>query len=219
MSNKKENDITLEEKINHVIDDVIDWFKNLLSGKDSSDRVLNIFLTIIVMFILLWLLKIPFIILSSMGKSLIIFTFSPLDTILVVLWEVMIQLAYLVFAVFIIITAIKRIRFGDEHKSTKSKKKVVNETKTTEEKKVVSNSQISIGSTFRIILKVVMAIFIVPFIIFNIFLFMILGVLVGLWVKGTLLIGAIFIIVGIFLIMISVMGMILKLLSEGEGEK
>ena len=56
----------------------------------------------------------------------------------------------------------------------------------------------------------------IPFILFNIGLFIILGMLLGLWLEGTVLVGAIFITIGIFLIMSAIMGIIFKFLFEGE---
>ncbi len=212
MAHKKKNETTLEEKINNIVDNIIDWFKNLFSGKKGADEILNIFLTIIVMLLLLWLLKIPFIILSSLGKSLIIFTFTPLDRVLIGMWEVVIQLAYLVFAIFIIVTIFKKI-FNTKHMEDRHED---NEEKIIKEEK---GNNIDIYATIKIAGKILIAILMIPFILFNIGLFILLGVLIGLWIKGTLLVGAIFITVGIFLIMSSIMGIVLRLLSEGEKRK
>jgi len=214
MSGKKTTDNNFERKLNNIIDNIVEWFRNLFSGKKGTDEIINVFLTIVVMFILLWLLKIPFILLSAFGNSLIIFTFSPLHNILVGLWEVVVQLIYLVFAIFIVITIFKRI-FSNNDTKTIAEKVIKEGKKVIEDNKDAANN-LSIYSTVRVALKILVAIIMIPFVLFNIGLFIVLGILLAFWIEGTLLVGAIFITIGIFLIMASIMGVILKILTEGE---
>ena len=80
----------------------------------------------------------------------------------------------------------------------------------------LTNEKISVYVAVKIILKILIAMAMIPFILFNIGLFIILGMLLGLWLEGTVLVGAIFITIGIFLIMSAIMGIIFKFLFEGE---
>ncbi len=205
--NKRDNDF--EKKLNNIIDNAVEWFRDLFSGNKSSDEIINIFLTILVMFVLLWFLKVPFILLGALGRNLIVFAFSPLDNILVGMWEMVIQVTYLVFAFFIVVTIVKKIFSNSDHKITKNKKKVIDD-----EKNIVYN--LNINTSIKKMFKILTATFMIPFVMFNIILFIILGILIGLWAEGVVLIGIIFITIGIFLIMAAIMGAILRILSEGE---
>ena len=121
MSKKKEKQFDLEAKINEIVDAIIAWFKDLFLGRRSSDEIINIFFTSIIMFFLLWLLKVPFVVLNSFGKGLIEFTFSPLDRVLFIIWEIIIELVYLVFALFIIVIIVKRIRYTSSRRAISKK--------------------------------------------------------------------------------------------------
>lgn len=214
---KKESKTNFEVKINELVSNIVNWIKSLFNGKKSHEQVLNLVLTIIVLIFLLWLLKIPFIFLSMLGKGLMLTTFSPIDNFFKIIWDIIIQLTYIIVSLYLMIAVVRGLIVRD----IRNYKQSVGEKKTTKKDELTrvngENNTQPLLSIFMMIIKILIIIAMIPFIIFIIGLLVLLGFLIGLWIKGTALIGAILIIIGIFLIISTVMGLLLKMVFKGDN--
>jgi membrane protein implicated in regulation of membrane protease activity len=226
MVKKKETEkvITLFDKINNFMDKIVDWFKVVLSDEHSDKLITNIVIKIIVGFILLSIIKVLFLIIKGIGAVFIKFIFSPLDSILLFIWNFIIEVSLLIVAVLIIIAIVNKILEMTPKKEkikTKKKQSVINEeekepvindkTKTKNEDKIIT----TIFSVTMIVVKVLTILAMIPFIFVNIILFVVLGALVALAINGILLTGAMCIIIGTILIMSALSSMITRIVFKG----
>ena len=230
MVKKKEpqKPLTLFDKINNFMDKIVDWFKAILSDEHSDKIITNIVIKIIVGIILLSIIKVLFLIIRGIGAIFISFVFSPLDTIILFIWNFIIEVSLFIIAILIIIAIVNKViettPISKPKDNKKKKKEIINEKK---EDKVITDNQDKyetdttiqiIGNIAMIIVKVLTILAIIPFVIINIALFIALGSLVALAINGILLVGAICIVIGTIFIISALSSIIISLVFKGGNK-
>jgi type IV secretory pathway VirB6-like protein len=224
---KQKKELTIFEKINDFMDKIVEWFKTILAHEHNDKMIADIAIKIIVGFILIGIAKVLFLIIKSIGTAIISFIFSPLDTILLFLWNLLIETSLLIVSILIIIAIIQHIKSlnsNTTNNKTNKKVKEVKEEKTKEQPikdKIISNNEKTLSSIIHvimIIIKVITIIAIIPFVFINIALFITLGVLISLAINGILLVGAICISIGTILIISSLSGILIYLVFKGGNK-
>lgn len=220
-SNEKTN---YDEKFNYFLDDIFDKFKKFVSSFTSLDMddVVKFIFELFVILILLFILKIPFEMVKSLGSSLLrdVVGFG-IGSVLATIWNIIIGLAY--FVVFVVVlfgVCSKRIERYRNHDSTdfmkdfkeslrfekkphvehpyteKKEEHVFHEKKHPYQKEGQHEFVNSAGTVVSLILKVFSILLFMPFIGIMIGLCVAFGILVSLSFQGVVFVGAYFILIG-----------------------
>lgn len=179
-SNKKAG-VKFFETCNNVIETIVEKF-----AKKSFGEIVRFILELLIILLLIAVLKLPFVLIESLGDGVFNSLLSPVGSILEDVWRFLIELCYLVIAFFVFINIFK-VRYLDNNikkkkapmnnttKSTSIKKNDTNNINLNKEKNTVSAVDTGANILYSFF-KVIMVILGLPFIFTFIFLCIALGV-------------------------------------------
>lgn len=220
----------LESTFNIIVDEMVKFFQRLIqmfSNKKGED-LLRIICKIILVLFAIWLMRIPTWMIRELGES--IFSVFPgiLDHVLSVGWSILIETFYIVFSILAIYTLFKKMVFEEEIENEipdakveeikkEKKKRKVNESKeatTTSTVSTVNSS--SLLTPFMILAKIFVVIFTLPLLCTWIGLLVAIGIMIALFIKGIYLVSLLLIILGLFFMTSSVIGIIYHFVWRGD---
>lgn len=217
---KKEID-PVEKYVNKFVDVLKEVFQSI--SRSINEDTLGFIFKLLIVLIAIGFLKIPFYIIEHIGRGIFgALTFYPLDKILIILWVVLVEIAYIVTSFMFAFTILKskndqnkkstiveekkskneksgKKEKSDEKVKKEDKKKEINEEKKTDEK-IVKKNDSSIQNVSTVILKTFAIMIIIPFIFTMIGLVIGLGVIIKLAFEGIVIISAIGILAGLILL-------------------
>lgn len=218
--------------INLVVDKMIAFFKDLahVLSTQKGENIIRIVFKCFIALLFIWLLKLPFYLIEGFGKMILYVLPNPFFEFLVVLWKALVWFSYLVVAVVLLYSFMRRLIDGErdysleeqDEKPKKGQKTVVAKKDTTkEETKVIDKPNYAkmMFQPFLILIRVFVIIVTLPLWVFIIGLAVLLGVMVSLLFQGIYLISAFFIVIGLLLIGSSLLGLIYYLAFRKEGDK
>lgn len=223
----KNTDGKLESTFNVIVDEMVRFFQRLiqmLSNKKGED-LLRIICKIILVLFAIWLMRIPVWIIRELGES--IFGVFPgfLDHILSVGWAILVETFYCLFSILAIYTLFKKMVFEEneaipeakveevkKEKKKETKKETINEVRENPRK----NSNANLLTPFLILAKIFVIIFTLPLLCTWVGLAIAIGVMIALCIKGIYMISIFLIIVGLFLMASSVIGIIYHFVWRGD---
>ena len=173
--------------------------------------IIKVFITIL----LIGIIRIPFIIFTSIGNSLFKTFFSPFDPLIKVFWIIFLGIIYLVVIAIIISKIFKEYFVKKQNNDEKQviKKNQTQKSTVKDNKKKQSNAQIT--SIIFILIKIFVIIFIlIPLIGTNIGLLSATTVSIYYWIKGIDLFGLTLLLTGITIISIWLTHIITSILKE-----
>jgi len=183
----------IANKLTEFTDKIVDSFKNN-DQEFTTSAVFELIIKIFLVLICLAFLKLPFYILSELGMGIFSIGFYPFSTILSAIWQVLIEIIYLVVCGLLIISVVNNYT----NKNNKEKKKKVNNKKSTKE--VEEPKKQSGFSDFVITLIRVWTIILilVPIWLIEIAILISLGIIVYCIIKGLEVFGILVLVLGIF---------------------
>jgi len=183
----------IANKLTEFTDKIVDSFKNN-DQEFTTSAVFELIIKIFLVLICLAFLKLPFYILSELGMGIFSIGFYPFSTILSAIWQVLIEIIYLVVCGLLIISVVNNYT----NKKNKEKKKKVNNKKSTKE--VEEPKKQSGFSDFVITLIRVWTIILilVPIWLIEIAILISLGIIVYCIIKGLEVFGILVLVLGIF---------------------
>lgn len=191
--NKKNTGQKFFDECQNVIDKLIDIFTH-----KSFNEIVKFIIEIIVIIILIAIMKIPFLLIESIGENIFTLSYAPVGDVIKTIWSVLIQLSYIVVAVILFVTLFKRRYLTDEEEKKYTQKKT-KKTSKNETKKVPVKKRDGISATSNIVFsffKVIIILLAIPF------LFSLIGLCVALGLTVYIGINYMFF-VGIFLCLIA----------------
>lgn len=187
------------ETCNNVIETIVEKFAN----KSFSD-IMKFILEILVILLLIFILKLPFLLIESFGESAFNSLFTPASGILTSIWKFLIEMCYLVVAVVVFVNifkvrylsdGIKKKNVSENRKESHVKNK--KDTKTNESKPLPHNKKHSVSAVdtgagiLYSFFKVIIVLLGLPFIFSLIFLCVSLGVMIFVGVTSNFFFGII----------------------------
>lgn len=175
----KKSGLNFLDTCNKVINKIVEKFSH-----KSFGEIIKFILEILVIILLIAILKLPFLLIESLGSNMFNSLFSPVGNVLEQIWTFLIELCYLVVAFFVFINIFKVRYLSDDDvkdikksvkKNTISKKTEVVVNKPVKEQVNAINTGASILYSF---LKVILVMMGIPFIFSLIFLLVSLGIII-----------------------------------------
>lgn len=217
------------KKVKEVMEDTDSWIKSAAGQlSDATKKIVDdfkqneqelttqlIFEIIIKAIILLFglaLLKLPFMIIEEMGKSILEMAIYPLDSVLIALWGLLVGIIYFVFCVLIGIIVFKPYF---TKKSDSSKKKVKKAEENKEELVTITHNRkepSAITSLMMGILKVfVILCILIPLWGVNVAYFIGIGVLIFFLIQGIDVVGLLFIVLALTILSTTITDLVTKI--------
>ena len=183
----------IANKLTEFTDKIVDSFKNN-DQEFTTSTVFELIIKIFLVLICLAFLKLPFYILSELGMGIFSIGFYPFSTILSAIWQVLIEIIYLVVCGLLIISVVNKYTNKKEMEKTKTKK-----TKTKKSVKEEEQKKQSGFSDFVIILIRIWTIILilVPIWLIEIAILISLGVIVYCIIKGLEVFGILILVLGV----------------------
>ena len=213
----------IEDGINGFVNKGSDFVKKTLDSAGSEKNIVTFIFEILIIFILIWILKLPFYIIKALGLSLLSFFSSPLYEISSFIWKIVVDFGYFISAILIIMVAVKN-RFGyieinKEPKSEKKKDELKKEKKTEQKTKVESRTKEKswLYSAIEIVFKIFVLFLLIPAIFSVMGLTIFLGVLIFLMFKGIFLFGFIILTVGLMITIGAFIDIFMKFIKGGNN--
>ncbi len=189
-SNKKTG-VKFFETCNSVIEAIVEKFAN-----KSFSEIAKFLLEIIVILILIFVLKLPFLLIESFGADAFYSLFPPASGLLTGIWKFLIEMCYLVVAVVVFVNIFK-VRYLNDVKKKKVEVKKEDRKNNTSAEKVLPHKKhhVSAVDTGASILysffKVIIILLSLPFIFSLIFLCVSLGVMIFVGITSNFFFGII----------------------------
>ncbi len=218
----------LENTFNIIVDEMVQFFQRLIqmfSNKKGED-LLRIICKIILVLFAIWLMRIPTWMIRELGES--IFSVFPgiLDHILSVGWAILIETFYVIFSILALYTLFKKMVFEEDEEIPEAKveeikkeprkgrkKETTTELKEEPKRVVHTNTYLT---PFLILAKIFVVIFTLPLLCTWVGLAIAIGVMIALFIKGVQLISVLLIILGLFMMTSSVIGIIYHFVWRGD---
>lgn len=214
---KKEVSEGFEEAIKKGASKLSDFTKNVVEDIKSQDgeftveTIFEIVLKSIALLFILAVLRLPFWVITELGSSLLDVFFFPLDSVLIVIWHLLIWIVYFAACILIAISIFKN---NLKSYNTKKKEPLKKETKVKTKPETIENEHVeeihseqpiksshTIGNVLIIIAKVMVTICItIPLIFVNIGIAMAIAFMIYYCFVGINLVGPICILISIFII-------------------
>lgn len=197
-SNKKS--FNNSELINLVKEEAKDFFKKLGSvfnvndDNDLFSLIINIFLILIS----IAFLKIPFLIFKEIGLGMFNIFPNILSGLFSVCWSLIIQLVYFVTSIYLLYIIIKKVFLIDDSNNTYKLKEEIKNNFNFLNNKQLNNS----------IMRVILFIITLPLYFISFFLFIAIGIVVGLILNGVMITGILIILISLLIIFTSIIRLV-----------
>ncbi len=189
----------LEAVINDFVELIISFVNRFM--EQDIKKIMEIFLYILIFIFTFWLLKIPFFIIEVIGIGFLRMFSYPLGLDLTRLWSFFISLIYLFLIIYTLVVIARRMEKGNIKFSPKEVLK---------EQKKVSN-------VLLILIKIFALLGVIPLILLQLTFLIILGLLIGLMIKGVLILGPILIIFAFLIIIGSFINLVFTFIFSKGG--
>lgn len=221
---EKNNPNKFENTFNIIVDEMVKFFKKLLeiiSNKNGED-LLRIICKIILLLVLIWILRIPFWMIKTLGASILNILPGYLDNILSTLWIFLVEISYTIISILMLYNLVKKMIFEEEKnfisdakvEPTKSNKKI--KTELPREKQPPKDYATLFLNPFMTVIKVLIVLISLPLLFSLIGLTIFLGIMLALCLKGVFLVSVYFIIIGFILINYSLLKIIYRIVFKEE---
>lgn len=181
------------------------------NGEFNIDMLFEIILKVIILLIGLIILRIPFELISSLGKELFEIFMYPLNNILGITWQIIVGFVYFACVVLIVISVFKKYFYLEENKKDEQEKK----DNKINEKKEDSVLEVKKEKSTNIILKILLTIiFLLPIWCINLSIIIAIGFVIYLLIKGIELWGILILLIGISFLFGFVADIINKLINR-----
>ena len=120
--------------ISNILDKVVAFFKDLFNktSDQTTGDILSFIIEVLAIIFMVWLLRIPFSLVKSLGFGFFSIFEGPIDHILKFIWGFVIEIGYFISAVVILVSAIKSraqkhslVNSDVSHEPLKKKKSVI----------------------------------------------------------------------------------------------
>ena len=211
---KEENlvDDRIEDSINNVVNSVANGIRDFINkiSEQDSKRVIEIALYILVFFFAFWLLKIPFIIVESIGIAIFNVFRSPVSDVFIWMWKFLLGVVYILLIIY---TLVVIFNGTDKKITTRKRKRITSNIREEKEDDLITrynNDEASsiVLKVLIIILQIVIVIMTLPLLFAQFGFLIALGILVGLLIRGVMVIGPILIIIALMTILGNIIGII-----------
>ena len=183
------------KKLSEVTEEVVDNIKNS-DFEFTTENVFELIIKIILVLFGLAFLKIPFYIVESLVTS--IFGFGGFGSLTSFLFKFIIELAYLVICILIILNLINKYTSKNVKKEVKEEKTIEKETNIKEEKVTKKDNKITCGDVVLLIVKIFAVIcFVIPLISLIVAFSVLIALIIYLIFKGIYAYGILILIIGL----------------------
>lgn len=204
------------KKISEVASEVADNVSK--SDTFTTKNIIQIAFRIFFMLLGLVILKIPFSMVGEIGESILEIDFLPFSRLLQIVWQILIELVYIIVCILIVITFVKKYwNFSTDEEIIQNKKTKQNQiaNKVNEKREIMSKTfDKSILITF---LKICVCLFILfPILCVNLGLILAMAIVIYFIFNGVSMISILLTLLGILIISFGFCHMIYNLLFLGE---
>ncbi len=204
------------KKISEVASEVADNVSK--SDTFTTKNIIQIAFRIFFMLLGLVILKIPFSMVGEIGESILEIDFLPFSRLLQIVWQILIELVYIIVCILIVITFVKKYwNFSTDEEMIQNKKTKQNQiaSKVNEKREIMSKTfDKSILITF---LKICVCLFILfPILCVNLGLILAMAIVIYFIFNGVSMISILLTLLGILIISFGFCHMIYNLLFLGE---
>ncbi len=204
------------QKISEVANEVAESVTN--SNTFTTENVIHIVFKIFFILLGLAILKIPFSMISEIGESIFEIHFLPFSRALQIIWKVLIEFAYLIICIFVVITYVKKyFNSQDTEEQIYSKRQENNLDRKIQIKKKIDSNKNASDNIFITLIKIFICAFIFfPICCINFGLILALAFVIYLIYKGVSMLGILLTLVGILIIGFEFCHMIYNVLFIGK---
>ncbi|MDD2203248.1 MAG: hypothetical protein PHT75_02895 [Bacilli bacterium] len=213
----------LTDKTFNAILNYMDKLFDMLD-KDGALRILTIICYVVIAFVGLHILYVPFLIIDAIGNSTYFIIFNDLFFYKVVttFWSFSINMCYIILSIWFIIQYINKVvahytsKFKIKTKPSDKEDNIKKEAKTQDKEDVqVTTENNSAFDIIFIILKVFVIIVTIPIIMLEVSLFILLFFFVTLLFKGVIMFGPIIIVIGLIILIAALLDLVYLSISKG----
>lgn len=212
------NDI--EDGINNFVNKVIEFVKKTFSSYNSEENIVNFIIEVVIILFLLWLLRVPFSIIRSLGLGFIKYFSTPIYDILKFIWLLFIDATYLVTFIMIFVTAIRKRLVVITNEKDKEDTKEKEESKIEKiNKKIVKEEpkkKYWLYIMVEWIAKFILFILLLPALSIVVALCIAIGFVICLMFKGIFLIGILLILIGLLILTGSFIDLFMTFIKGGN---
>lgn len=182
--------VLIDDITNYIIS-ILKKFKEFITNKKASG-ILKLTIKLLVLFIIIWLLNIPFYLINKLGIVIIDSFSSTFNEIIGRFWTILVSYTYIITSILIIYDTFISILKDEEIEIILNDKKKNKKTKDKLFLPIIKG------------IKIIVLIFLVPLVLMLIILFMSLGALIGLTIQGISIYSLYLILIGLIIITISI---------------
>jgi uncharacterized membrane protein len=215
-----ESDSSVEGSISRFINFIVDGVRNFVSKIEAKDfhSIFEIILYILIAMFAFWVINIPFYIIKAIGHGILSIFAYPVDRILIISWDIIVNLCYLFFIIWVIVIIVNKL--SNKHKTEdviiKKKTKKEEVIKETKDEDIIERTRNVPLDIIMALIKVFIVIAILPLIFTEIGLMVAIGVIIVLIIKGVLLIGPLLVLFGLIILVGALIDLIFYL-AFGRG--
>lgn len=162
---KIKNDYKKTDTINEVFDNTVNVFTKLFNkiSEGGAQAIIKFILELFIIIILLAVFRLPVDLLENIGEDIFGFIVSPIDDILISIWNFIVEVFYIIFSIaFIVKTFKERYDLNDEPKKAKAVKVNNDETKNEEKADDKIKVEKKPSSLIDILIKTLLIIIYIP---------------------------------------------------------
>lgn len=207
---KKVNSFDKNKYIRIIVDEAKDFVNKIgkLLNVKSDDELLKLVVDVLLLFLCVMFIKVPFAIIKGIGISVFGIFPNILAGLFSIVWSLVVQIAYFVTSIYLIYTIVKKVFIGEKKTS-----KGIEEIKKDINKgiKKIDNNDLSDK-----ILKVLLFIITLPLYFIAFLLFIGLGIVVGLILNGVMVTGILLILIALLIIFTSIISLVNSMVFGGK---
>lgn len=211
---------SFENTINDFVSKTSIWLKDLFQrfSKGSAEDVLNLIFKIFAVIVLILLLKIPFYIVKALGVALLGIFPSFLGVGLVFIWKFIVEIAYIIASIMIIVSNFSKKEDANVGKKIKLKNDIPTIIETKKQKKKEENQLISTFKSLLILcLKIFTVFFLFPFVGMLAFTIFALGIGIGFIYNGIFIFGPLIGSIGVIIALIAFISFVTNLIFRKDA--